>query len=43
MIVTPAFAQGAVADIPVKLWFEDDEVLIITPAPLAADLAERLL
>jgi len=38
----PVFAQGAVADLPVKLWLETDRVLVLTPAPYAADLAERL-
>lgn len=38
----PAFAQGAVADLPVKLWFEEERVLFVVPAPYAEDLAERL-
>ena len=38
----PAFAQGAIAEIPVKLWFEKDRVLILTPGPYAIDLEERL-
>jgi hypothetical protein len=38
----PAFAQGAVADLPVKLWLEADRVLFLVPAPFAADLEERL-
>jgi len=38
----PAFAQGAVAGLPVKLWFEQDRVLILVPAPYAAELAERM-
>lgn len=38
----PAFAQGMVAGLPLKLWFEADSVLFITPAPFGADLAERL-
>lgn len=38
----PAFAQGAVAGLPVKLWFEAERVLFITYAPLATDLEERL-
>lgn len=37
----PAFAQGAVADLPVKLYFEEDRILILTPAPYAADFEER--
>ena len=38
----PAFAQGAVAGLAVKLWFEADRVLFMVPAPYATDL-ERLL
>lgn len=38
----PAFAQGAVAGIPTKLWLEEDQVLFIVPAPYAVDFAERL-
>lgn len=37
-----AFAQGMVAGLPLKLWFEAERVLFITPAPFAADLEERL-
>lgn len=38
----PAFAQGAVADIPTKLWLEEERVLFVVPAPYAADFEERL-
>ena len=38
----PAFAQGALADLPVKIWFEHDRVLFIVAAPFAADLEARL-
>ncbi|MBA3234774.1 MAG: hypothetical protein H0T59_02120 [Chloroflexi bacterium] len=44
----PAFAQGSVAAVPAKLWIEagdgghDDEVLLLTAAAYARDLAERL-
>lgn len=38
----PAFAQGAVAGIPTKLWLEEEQVLFIVPAPYAADFAERM-
>jgi len=40
----PAFAQGAVAGIPGKLYFDHiaGQILIIVPAPYAADLQERL-
>jgi hypothetical protein len=38
----PAFAQGMVAGLPLKLWFEQDRVLLLVASPYAADLAERL-
>jgi len=38
----PAFAQGAVAGLPVKLWLEADRVLFLVPAPYATDLEERM-
>ncbi len=38
----PAFAQGMVAGLPMKLWLETDRVLLIVPAPYATDLQERL-
>jgi hypothetical protein len=38
----PAFAQGSVAEIPVKLWLETDRILLLAPRPFAADLEERL-
>jgi hypothetical protein len=38
----PAFAQGAVAGVPLKLWFEQDRVLFLVPAPYAIDLEERM-
>ena len=38
----PAFAQGAVAGIPIKLWLEDEQVLFIVPAPYAHDFAKRM-
>lgn len=38
----PAFAQGAVADIPVKLLLEEERVLFVVPAPYVADLEERM-
>jgi glycine cleavage system aminomethyltransferase T len=38
----PAFAQGSVADIPVKLWIEADRVLFLVATPYAAELEERL-
>ncbi len=38
----PAFAQGMVAGLPMKLWLETDRVLFLVPAPYATDLQERL-
>jgi hypothetical protein len=38
----PAFAQGMVAGLPVKLWLESERVLFVTAAPFAADLEERI-
>jgi len=38
----PAFTQGMVAGLPVKLWFEHDRVLFVVASPFAADLMERL-
>ncbi len=37
----PAFAQGAVAGLPVKLWFEHDRVLFVVSAVFANDFMER--
>ncbi|MDA1045281.1 MAG: hypothetical protein O3C57_08675 [Verrucomicrobia bacterium] len=38
----PAFAQGAVAGIPAKLYFEQDRVLFIVAAPFAQDFQNRM-
>lgn len=38
----PAWAQGAVAGVPVKLWLDRDRVLFVVPAPYAHDLEDRL-
>ena len=38
----PAFVQGMVAHLPVKLYFEESRVLIMTAAPFAHNLQERL-
>ena len=38
----PAFAQGSVAGLPVKLWLEEDRVLFLVPVPYATDLEERM-
>ena len=41
-VARPAFAQGAIAGLPVKLWFEHDRVLFVVPGPFAVDFAKRL-
>jgi hypothetical protein len=38
----PAFAQGTIAHLPAKLYFEQERVLVITSAVYALDLAKRL-
>lgn len=38
----PAFAQGAIAHLPVKLYLEKERALIMTFSPFAHDLAKRL-
>ncbi len=38
----PALAQGEVAGIPAKLWFEAGRTLVLTPAPFAAAFQRRL-
>lgn len=38
----PAFAQGMVAGLPMKLWFEQDRLLLLVPAPYSSDLEARL-
>jgi len=38
----PAFAQGAVAEVPVKLLLEADRVLFVVQTPLAHELEDRL-
>ena len=38
----PALAQGEVAGIPAKLWFEVGRTLILAPAPFAAAFLRRL-
>ena len=38
----PAFAQGSVAGLPVKLWFGAERVLFLVPAAYAHDFEERL-
>jgi len=41
-VARPAFAQGAVAGLPLKLWLERDRVLFVVGGPFAADFLERL-
>lgn len=36
-----AFAQGAVAGLPLKVWFDDESVLFVVAAPFVADFVER--
>jgi hypothetical protein len=38
----PALAQGALAGLPARLWCEDERIVVLVPAPFAADLEERL-
>ncbi len=38
----PAFAQGAVAGIPTKLWFTPERVLLLVATPHAQEMEERL-
>jgi hypothetical protein len=38
----PAFAQGAVAGLPAKLWLEAERVLVLVPSPYMYDFEERL-
>lgn len=38
----PSFAQGRVADAPVKLWLESERVLFLVPHVAAHDLMRRM-
>ena len=38
----PAFAQGLMAQIPVKLWLENERVLVLTATVSRHELMERL-
>lgn len=38
----PALAQGMLFQLPVKLWFDGDRVLVFTQHVVAADLAARI-
>lgn len=37
----PAFAQGMISHLPVKVWGEHDRVLVIVPRTLAHEFIER--
>ena len=37
----PAFAQGAIAGIPVKLWLEEERVFFVVSAPFVTEFEER--
>ena len=39
----PAFAQGMVAGLPTKLYFEEEQVLFLVSAPYAHEMEERLV
>ena len=39
----PAFAQGAVAGVPTKLWLTAGQVLFIVPTPYAHEMEARLV
>ncbi len=39
--VRPAFAQGAIAHLPVKLWLTEERTLFVFPTALTADFVER--
>ena len=41
-IERPALAQGFVAGVPAKLWLTGDRALLLTAAPYAFELMERL-
>ncbi len=38
----PAYAQGMVAHLPVKLWFESERVLFVVSHTVAAEMEDRL-
>ena len=40
--IRPAFAQGEIAGLPIKLWLEPQRVLVLVQQPFAVDLEERL-
>lgn len=38
----PALAQGLIAEIPAKIWLEQERALLLVPAPYAAEFEERI-
>jgi hypothetical protein len=38
----PAFAQGSIAEIPAKIWLDQERALLLVPAPYAAEFEERI-
>ena len=38
----PAFAQGSVAGVATKMYFEEDRVFFVVPAPYSAEMADRM-
>lgn len=38
----PALAQGWIAEIPAKIWLEQERALLLVPAPFAAEFEERI-
>ena len=38
----PAFVQGMIAHLPVKLYIEGEQMLIMTPAPFAHELGHKI-
>jgi hypothetical protein len=38
----PCLAQGMMAGLPIKIWIDQGEALVMTPTPFAVELEERL-
>ena len=38
----PALAQGLIAEIPAKIWLEQERALLLVPAPYATEFEERI-
>lgn len=41
-VTRPTLAQGLLFQLPVKVWVEDERVLLLVPHTLAGDLARRI-